>query len=501
MIDRRKLLQVAAGITAASGIGITEAAVANPAAGRPATGPDPDTAVTTDLVAFARGLRYESLPASVVHAAKRYILDSLGCTVAGHLTDKGRLAVASMLELGGAPQARILGTGQRTCATHAAFANGELTNGLDYDAIPHIPPFILAPILAVAERKRASGKALIVAVVVAHEIAARLSLAAGQGGPGVSAHAHPTLGINDESIMAAAAGLANLLALDEASTRSAVGLAANFCPPRSSDDWEQQSPLSMVKYTPAGWICHGSVLATTMAAHGYTGIPNVLDGPRSFPYYYGWENWKPEVATAGLGQSWKIETVDFKPYACCRFIHSQVDCLARLMDRHALKHDQIQRITSLGVPLPANPDKMNVRTQVDAQFSIPYVLALVARGVPLDAHCQSPERLRDPEIRLMMTKISWGDHPDADRARHEHRGSFVARVEVQANGQTFVEESLYASGTASAGLALSDEFLRRKFLNNAGTLLSAAKAHAALQTLWHLEDLQDTAALVDELTV
>jgi 2-methylcitrate dehydratase len=458
--------------------------------------------VTADLIRFALSLRYEDLPAPVVHAAKRYVLDALGCAVAGHQTDKGKIAVATMAALGGAPEARILGSGQRVAVTQAAFANGELTNALDYDAIPHIPPFTLPALLAMAEKTRASGKALILAVVVAHEIAARLSAAAGQHAAGAGEDLpHPIWGINDEGIMAAAAGLASLIRLNEAAARSAIGLAGYYCPPRSSDDWQTQSPLTMVKYTPAGWICQGAVTAALLAQAGFTGAPAVLDGPTGFPFYYGWEGWKPQTALAGLGQLWRIETVDFKPYACCRFLHSQLDCMVALVHQHELRPDRIEKITSVGIPLPANPDKMNVRTQPDAQFSTPYMLALAASGIPLDATCQSQERRSDPNIRRLMTKITWGAHPQADASRREHPNSYIARVEVVAGGRTFVAERLFPSGTASAGLALGDDLLSEKALKNLTTMLPASTAHEAVDMTWRLEESPEVSGLMDRLTV
>jgi 2-methylcitrate dehydratase len=368
-------------------------------------------------------------------------------------------------------------------------------------AIPHIPPFILPPLLAMAEKTRASGKALILAVVIAHEIAARLSAAAGQHAAGAGEDvAHPIWGINDESIMAAASGLASLLSLGEAAALSAIGLAGYYCPPRSSDDWQTESPLTMVKYTPAGWICQGAVTATLLAQAGFTGPPAVLDGPTGFPFYYGWEGWKPQVATGGLGQAWRIQTVDFKPYACCRFLHSQIDCMIALVEKHALRPEHIEKITSVGVPLPANPDKMNVRTQPDAQFSTPYMLALAASGIPLDAMCQSPERLHDPNIRRLMTRITWGAHPQVEASRREHPNSYIARVEVVAQGRTFVEERLYPSGTASAGLALSDDTLSEKSLKNFTTVLPANTAHEARDLVWRLDEVPDINVLVDKLT-
>jgi 2-methylcitrate dehydratase PrpD len=352
----------------------------------------------------------------------------------------------------------------------------------------------------VAEKTRASGKALILAVVIAHEISARLGRAAGQGGPGATESPHPVWGIGNECIMGAAAALANLLALDEAAAQSAFGLAAYYCPPRSSDDWETRSPLSMVKYTPAGWLCQGAVTAALFAQAGFSGPPAALDGPRAFPFYVGWEGWKPQLATAGLGELWQIQSVDFKPYACCRFLHSQLDCMVTLVSKHRLRPERIEKITSVGIPLPANPDKMNVRTQPDAQFSTPYMLALAASGIPLDARCQSPARLNDPRIRQLMAKITWGKHPQAESSKREHPNSYIARVEVVADGHTFVEESLYPSGTASAGVALSDEFLNQKALQNFTTVLAPAAAHEAQEMIWKLDEVADVTSLVDKLT-
>jgi 2-methylcitrate dehydratase len=502
VIDRRALLLAAGAAAATTAASRSTTALAAESADSAALDTTPAvTNVTAELIQFARSLRYEDLPEPVVHAAKRYILDTLGCAVAGHETDKGKIAVRTIAALGGTPEARILGSGQRVSVTNAAFANGELTNALDYDAIPHIPPFVVPPLLAMAEKTHASGKALILAVVVAHEVAARLSAAAGQHAAGATDDSpHPVWGINDESIMAAAAGLASLLHLDEAAALSAVGLAGYYCPPRSSDDWQVESPLTMVKYTPAGWICQGAVTAALLAQAGFSGPQAVLDGPTGFPYYYGWENWKPHGATADLGRVWRIQTVDFKPYACCRFLHSQIDCLIALVNAHQLRPRQIEKITSVGVPLPANPDKMNVRTQPDAQFSTPYMLALAASGIPLDARCQSHERLHDPDIRSLMSRITWGKHPEADASRREHPNAYIARVEVVADGQTFVEERLYPSGTASAGFALSDDILNEKALKNFSTVLSPAAAHGAREMIWRLEEYPDISRLVDKLS-
>ena len=46
--------------------------------------------ITDDLVAFLVETGYESLPAEVVHEAKRCLLDSIGCAVAGSRPTRAR---------------------------------------------------------------------------------------------------------------------------------------------------------------------------------------------------------------------------------------------------------------------------------------------------------------------------------------------------------------------------------------------------------------------------
>ena len=470
----------------------------------PAAKEKPPTTVTAQYVDFAHKLTYAALPEKVVHEAKRYVLDSLGCAVAGWRTDKGRIAAETMASLGGAPQARIIGSKARVAVTNAAFANAELMNGLDYDAIPHIPPVTLPALLAVAEQRKLSGKQLITGIVAAYEIAARLSGASSQMisalvETGSTPH---VFGINDEAILASAAGLSNLLGLDEAKTAYAIGVAGYYCPPQASHDWETGAPKSMVKYTPVGWVCQGAVTAALLAEAGYTSNPIVMDGPAGFPDFYGWPAWKPEAATRGLGADWRITTIDFKPYACCRFIHSRLDCLYEVIEKNKLKPGDIARIHSLGVPFTANPDQYDIRTQPDAQFSIPYMLGMAALGVPIDAHGQDAARLGDPALHAMMKKVTFGLHPDAQRSKTADMRSYIARAEVTTtDGRVLSADRLYASGTAFNGGALTDDHLRRKFGENARTKLSAAKAKAAEDLIWRLEDVADVGRVVDALTL
>ena len=129
--------------------------------------------VTQKLASFVSDTQYETLPREVVHETKRILLDIIGCAVGSVALPKARIATELAREIGGRPEATILGTRDKIAAPLAAFANGELMHALDYCALlppNHISAFVTPAVLAVAEAKQASGKQLINAVALAHEI-------------------------------------------------------------------------------------------------------------------------------------------------------------------------------------------------------------------------------------------------------------------------------------------------------------------------------------------
>ena len=135
--------------------------------------------LSQELARFVVEAKFEDLPAAVVHEAKRTLLDSIGCALAGIATDKGKIAISLARKLGGPPDSSIIGIGDKVSWCSAAFANGELINALDYDTIllppGHVSPYVIPAPMAIAESINASGKDLILAIVLGHEIPPRIS--------------------------------------------------------------------------------------------------------------------------------------------------------------------------------------------------------------------------------------------------------------------------------------------------------------------------------------
>ena len=134
--------------------------------------------VADSLAGFVAATRFDDLPADVVHESKRILVDSLGCAVAGIDDKKGRIAVEFAGMLGGVDEtATIFGSARRSSVFGAAFANGELINALDFDAVlppGHVSPYVLPGALAVAEAGGVAGAQLLLAVALSHELSNRV---------------------------------------------------------------------------------------------------------------------------------------------------------------------------------------------------------------------------------------------------------------------------------------------------------------------------------------
>ena len=272
---------------------------------------------------------FENLPPEVIHEAKRSLLDALGCAVAGIATDKGKIAVSLAKRLGGPQESTIMGVGDKVSCTNAAMANGELINGLDFDAISHIHPFAIPPALAMAESAKASGKDLILSTVLAQEVAKRFVLALSNMLAKLTEEARTpdVFGNSNETIFGATAGAGKILKINAEQMAHALGIAAYLCPLPVCRDWEDTIPKSMIKYVSAGWVSQTAVTAALLAQEGYTGNPHVFDGEYGFARFYGAERWAPEMVVEGLGDKWRFMEMAYKPYPCCRFFHGSTGCL------------------------------------------------------------------------------------------------------------------------------------------------------------------------------
>ena len=145
---------------------------------------NPKNGVTSQLCGFLAQARYEDLPASTVHAARRGLLDWFGCVFAGSTHPSVELVIDMLKDAGGRPEATVVGRKLKLGIMEAPIANGFMGHVLDYDdthaTTLHPSSPVLSALLPLCERKRISGKELMLAYVCGLEAGARSGRAAPQ---------------------------------------------------------------------------------------------------------------------------------------------------------------------------------------------------------------------------------------------------------------------------------------------------------------------------------
>src|SRR5712671_3225367 len=319
--------------------------------------------LTKTLCAHLAAARPDDLSAAARHAARRGVLDWIGCTLAGspHQTI-GRL-VAVLQETGGRPQATVLGRRLKLGLLDAPLANGQMGHLLDFDdthmggVVLHASSPVLAALLALAERTPVSGAELMLAYAVGFEAGVR----SGRTAPGHHRggwHLTGTLGS-----IAAGGACGRLIGLDAQRLTHAIGIAA------TQAGGMQQNRGTMCKSFHAGKAAANGVLAALLAERGFDSSQEIIEGKRGFARIYS-DVATPEQLTQGLGDGWLIESNGHKPYACGVVLHPLIDAVIALRNRERIDPAAVSEISLRVHPFVLSiTDVVDPSTGLQSKFS------------------------------------------------------------------------------------------------------------------------------------
>ena len=452
--------------------------------------------------------RYERLPAEVAHETKRLLLDSIGCALAAQDEFKGKAGVEYGRIVGaGDAAATIIGTPHKVSITGAAFANAELINTLDADAVlppGHVTPYVLPGALAAGEAGGASGKTFIESQAAAHEMSFRLGRATDNQRDSVDGELVRLKVFGYAStIFGATAALAHVKGLPAERIAHALGIAGYISTINPQVAWFEHVPVSTVKYLAAGVMPQQAFTAATMAELGHRGDLEVLDDAEyGYRRFIGSLKWAPEHITAKLGEEWLFPAfTSYKIYPHCRIMHGMMDCLIDIVRREDLKPAEIEAIKVYVEGIAVRPCWVN-RTIVDAmdsQFSMAHGISVAAHLTPPGKAWMDPKVIHDPSVLSLMDRVTTEVHPDYVKLLSGNAASRPARVEVRARGQVFVGEKRYPKGSPSPDPEsfMTDQELIAKFRHNADGVLTAANADALIDRVMNLEQVKSLAEVMD----
>ncbi|MBI2223547.1 MAG: MmgE/PrpD family protein, partial [Betaproteobacteria bacterium] len=129
---------------------------------------------------IATALR-QPLPSAVSERAKLHLVDTFAAMISGTRLLPGKKAIAYVRSIGGKPEAGVIGTRIVTSAANAALANGMFGHADETDdthppTLTHPGTSVVPAALAIGERNRLSGAAVLRSIVLGYDICARILL-------------------------------------------------------------------------------------------------------------------------------------------------------------------------------------------------------------------------------------------------------------------------------------------------------------------------------------
>jgi 2-methylcitrate dehydratase PrpD len=179
-------------------------------------------------------------------------------------------------------------------------------------------------------------------------------------------------------------------------------------------------------------------------------------------------------------------------------LHGGIDCLYKIIQENKIRPDEIESIKVLGHPTIEQPcfNHPQVDNVVDAQFNAAYIFAVVASGVRIGPEWQDPSTMKDPGIREMMKKVTFGGHPEFVQRAQKNMGEQLYTVDMVARGKQFHAETVTPIGTVGGSGELSDAELQQKFRHNAERILTQNQIDQAVDAIMELEKKDSVVSLI-----
>lgn len=453
-----------------------------------------DTQITSTahLARFASATRYEHLPATTVRAVKRALLDYLACTVPGADLSVAHALRSYLAELGGAPQATVIGGSIKLDVPAAAFINGAAAHGLDFDdghtrSSAHPGGVIFSAVLAKAEAIGAEPRAIITAAAVGYEVMLRIASTIHPVSAMAGWHNTPVAGV-----FGAAAATGSLLGLDAARMQDALGLASSF----AGGIRQYLVDGAEVKRLHPGKAARDGVVCAELAKRGVTGSQDALEGKNGLFRAILGDQAGADMLTRDLGRAFEIDTVYFKPYPCCRHFHAALDGVFILKDAGGIDLTEIEEIEIGLYRVGAyGHDHIRAETLLDAQMSAPCAVALALTREGVGAKDFEPRTFDDPALQDLLSKTRvYVD--DECEALYPGRRSGLVRLRFR-DGR--IAEKRVIDPRGEGENPLTDDDLIAKFQANCAEKLGAARAGELVSMILSFEERPSSAPLFDLL--
>jgi 2-methylcitrate dehydratase PrpD len=440
---------------------------------------------------------FEVFDNKTIKEAKKRLIDIVGCLIGGANAPGCPELRDLVKEWGGKKEATILIHGGKAPAGNVAMINSIMARSFDYGVITpyigerpvwaHIAETNVPTAITMAEWRQASGKELLTALILGDDLTTRIAAASTRA----ISQGWDTPGTVNKFGAAAIAG--KLMGMNERQIINAFGIVLNQLAGSFHPIQEGAHAFKLAQ----GLAARDGIIAAELAGKGWTGGSDPLLGKFGYFALYCKEH-DPSPLTKNLGKEFYGDCT-FKPYPCCRFIHSTIDCALKLVHSHNIIADDIDGVTIDVAPMhfdsPLNqPFEIGDFPQGHATFSLRYHVAnvLVRKNVKLEHLTE--EFIRDPEVGNLARKVTITGVLPPDMIE-------AAGVTVRMkDGREFYAYEDVAKGNALKK-PLGKEEIVAKFRGNVAfsKTVSNGNAEKILDMLNNLEEIEDITRLTSLL--
>lgn len=311
-------------------------------------------------------------------AARKMILDTVACIIAGWSEPGVKPIVGQMRQWGGAEESGLFVHGGKLPTPNAAFANSVMAHALDYDDIHipsclHIMSIVFPVAVALAEVEKKNGSELAEAVVLGVETACRVGIpyCARRSGH----HGHGLLPTSIIGGFGAAAAAGRLMDLSVKQTVNALGIYYA----QTSGNRQALYEKTLTKRMQPAFAARSAIWSAALAKQGLTGAAEAFEGKGGLFYVYQGAEPPGVEEIAGDRGFFEIERDSVKRYTSCGACHASTEAAIAMGKKYDLKPEDIEQIYLSGVGpggLVGDPFEIKEKPQVDAQFCAAYGAAL-----------------------------------------------------------------------------------------------------------------------------
>ncbi|MGH7874823.1 MAG: MmgE/PrpD family protein, partial [Candidatus Binatia bacterium] len=280
-----------------------------------------------------------------------------------------------------------------------------------------------------------------------------------------------------------------LLGLKGNELRSGFGIAASFAAGIRCNFGTMTKPLHV------GRAAENGVTAALLAARGFTGDPDALDGPWGFYAVQGGGISAGKISQ-GFGKVWTIVApgVSIKPYPCGVLTHPTIDLMLKLVTENEIKPDNIESVTVYAGTNILNPIRYPIAANhLQAKFSLPAALAMIALARQAGKREFSDDFVGFAIMQTMQKRITTELDPEIEKLGFDKmRSRIVIRLKNGHQVYGWADER-YRGGPENP---LTDTELEDKVRSCCDGVLDDSMQSNLIETARSIEKLPDASKLM-----